>query len=150
MSLGKFLKKIWDGIKKAFEGLLPELKKAVAIGVAATDKIKGLIDSPIADMLVAIIPGDVDDKIRVKLQEELPKILIKLKLVENCLGETDPNKIVECALRTLQEMTKEDRKPFLHSLSILIAQVAADGKLDWKDAVYILQWYYEHKKGEKP
>jgi hypothetical protein len=149
MSLKKFLANIWKGIKKAFEGLVPELQNAVRIGVALVDKAKVFIDSPAADLITAIIPGNVDDKIRAKIQEELPKILIKLKLVENCLGESDPNKIVECALKTLQDMTKEDRKPFLHSLSILIAQVAADGKLTWSDALFILEWYYNnHKESE--
>lgn len=148
MSLGKFLKKIWAGIKKAFEGLVPELKKAVTAGVEITDKLKALIDGPIDDMLVALIPGDFDDKIRAKLQEELPKILVKLKLAESCLAETDPNKIVECALNTLRDMTSEDRKPFLHSFAILTAQVIADGKLTWSDGVFILQWLFKHKKGE--
>ncbi|WPU96503.1 hypothetical protein SNE25_13345 [Mucilaginibacter sabulilitoris] len=33
----------------------------------------------------------------------------------------------------------------LHQLSILIAQLAADGKLSWSDGVYLSQWYYEQK-----
>jgi hypothetical protein len=28
---------------------------------------------------------------------------------------------------------------------VLVAQVAADGKLTWSDGVYLLQWYYDHE-----
>lgn len=149
MSLKKFLAKIWAGIKRLFDGLLPELQKAVIFGVEAVDKIKLFLESPTADLITEIISGEKDDKIRAKLQEELPKIFVRLKLTEACLQETDPNKIIACGLKALQDMTSENRKPFLHSLSILIAQVVADGKLTWSDAVFILQWYYVHKKGKK-
>jgi hypothetical protein len=37
------------------------------------------------------------------------------------------------------------KSAFLHNLSILVAQVAADGKLSWGDGVYILEWYYQHE-----
>jgi hypothetical protein len=144
MSLGTFLKKILQGIKKLFEGLKPELKKAIEIGVNIVEKIKDFVASPGADVITMLIPGDVDDKIKEKLREVLPKIFAEMKLVESCAGETDPNKIVECGIKTLQQISGDFQSAFLHDLSILIAQVAADGKLTWSDAVYILQWYYEH------
>ncbi|KAA5532639.1 hypothetical protein F0919_17820 [Taibaiella lutea] len=145
MSLGTFLKKIWEGIKDLFDGLLPELKQAIHIGVTVVENIKNVIDNPVVDILTAIIPTDIDDKVKEWLRAELPNILKKLKLVEACSDETDPNRILQCALKTLEELDGDFKSAFLHDLSILIAQVAADGKLDWKDATYLLQWYYDHK-----
>lgn len=144
MSLGKFLKKIWTGIKKLFDGLTPKLQSAIHIGVTIVEKIKNFVAGPGADVLTIIIPGDLDDKIKEKLREMLPKIFTELKLVEQCAGETDPNKIVECGINTLQQISGDFQSAFLHDLSILIAQVAADGKLTWSDAVFILEWYYKH------
>lgn len=146
MSLGKFLAKIWAEIKHLFDGLPAEFKNAIHIGVTVVNNIKTWIDSSDADILTAIIPGTLDDAIKVKLREALPKILAELKLADNCAQLTDPNEIVKCAVNTLQQLEGDFKSAFLHDLSVLIAQVAADGKLTWQDGVYVLQWYYDNKK----
>lgn len=145
MSLGSFLSKIWAHIKKVFEGLPSELKSAIHIGVVVTDNIKNFIESPGADILTAIIPGEVDDDIKVWLRAKLPSILVELKLADSCSGLTDPADITTCAVKVLQGLTGDIKSAFLHNLSILVAQVAADGKLSWSDGVVILQWYYQNE-----
>lgn len=145
MSLKSFLAGIIAGIAHLFAGLKAELKAAVHIGVTVTDNIKNFVDSPVADVLTAIIPGDIDDKIKEWLRARLPDIFTELKLVDATLGLTDPNEIVAAGIKVIQGLGGDIKSSFEHSLSILIAQVAADGKLTWQDAVYILQWYYEHE-----
>jgi ferric iron reductase protein FhuF len=44
----------------------------------------------------------------------------------------------------LQGLDGDIKSAFLHNISILVAQVAADGKLTWSDGVYILEWYYQN------
>lgn len=143
MSLETFLAKIWGNIKKAFEGLPAELKTAVHIGVMVTENIKTFVDSPGADVLTAIIPGTIDDDVKLWLRAKLPNILTELKLVDATLGLTDPAEITAAAIKVLQSLDGDIKSAFLHNLSILIGQVAADGKLTWSDGVYILQWYYQ-------
>jgi hypothetical protein len=145
MSLQSFLSKIWNEAKALFDGIPPELKTAIHIGVVITQNIKTLVDSPAADVLTAIIPGDIDDEIKNWLRAKLPAILTELKLADSCSGLTDPSAITACAVKVLQGLDADIQAPFLHSLSVLVAQVAADGKLTWSDGVYILQWYYEHE-----
>ena len=145
MSLQSFLTKIWTEIKSLFEGIPSELKTAIHIGVTVTQNIKTFVDSPVADVLTAIIPGDIDDEIKNWLHAKLPEILTELKLADSCSGLTDPPAITQCAVKILQGLDADVQAPFLHSLSVLIAQVAADGKLTWSDGVYLLQWYYEHE-----
>jgi hypothetical protein len=145
MSLTSFLANIWAGIKNVFDGLEGDLKDAVSIGVVVTDNLKNFVDSPAADVLTAIIPGDLDDDIKDWLRKALPNIVTELKLVDSTLGLTDPNAITAAAIKVLQGLDGDIKSAFLHNLSILIAQVAANGKLTWSDAVYILQWYYEHE-----
>lgn len=145
MSIGHFLAHIWDAIKKLFEGLPEEFKKAIHIGVVVTENVKNFVDSGVADIITAIIPGDLDETIKEKLRAALPEILIKLKLAEDCSNLATPNEIVVCALKVLQSVEGDFKSAFLHDLSILIAQVVADGRLSWQDGVYILQWYYDHK-----
>ena len=103
------------------------------------------MDSPAADILTAIIPGDLDDELKTLLRTKLPEILTELKLADSCSGLTDQSQITACAVKVLQDLDGDVKSAFLHSLSVLVAQVAADGKLTWSDGVYILQWYYQHE-----
>lgn len=122
-----------------------KLKDAIHIGVLVVENIKNFVDSPSADILTVLIPGDTDDQVKNWLRAKLPDILIKLRLVDSTLGLTDPVEITAAAIKVLQDLDDDIKSAFLHDLAILIAQVAADGKLSWSDGVYILQWYYQHK-----
>src|ERR1700739_1991023 len=140
-----FLSKIWAHIKELFTGLPQDLKTAIHIGVQVTSVFTVLVQSPVADIITALIPGDIDDRIKEYLRAKLPQILIDLRLVDVTLGLTDPHEIAANALKVFQDLDPQAKPAFLHSLSILIAQIAADGKLSWSDGVYLLQWYYENE-----
>lgn len=145
MSIKSFLSKIWGSIKLLFDGMPHKLRAAIHIGVLVTENIKTFTDSPAADILTALIPGSVDDGIKMLLRAQLPAILTELKLADQCAGLTDPAEITACAIKVLQSMDSNIQSAFLHNLSILVAQVAADGKLTWGDGVYLLEWYYQHE-----
>ena len=145
MSLKSILSKIWAGIKSIFDGMPAELKTAIHIGVLITENVKTFVDLPAADVLTALIPGDIDDDIKNLLRAKLPAILTELKLADSCSGLTDPAVITACAIKVLQGIAGDVQSAFLHNLSILVAQVAADGKLSWSDGVYLLEWYYQHE-----
>ncbi|QKJ28467.1 hypothetical protein HQ865_01385 [Mucilaginibacter mali] len=145
MSLKTFLAKIWAGIKSLFDKIPADLKTAIHIGVLVTENVKKFTDSPVADILTVLIPGDIDDKIKEILRKQLPVILTELKLADECAGLTDPAEITACAVKVLQNMDGNIQGAFLHNLSILVAQVAADGQLNWRDSVYLLEWYYQHQ-----
>ena len=145
MSLKTFISKIWAEIKALFDGIPSELKTAINIGVVITENIKNFVDSPVVDVLTAIIPGDIDDQIKDWLRAKLPVILAQLKLADSCSGLTDPSEITKCAIVVLQGLDGDIKSAFLHNLSILIAEVAADGKLTWSDGVTILEWYYQNE-----
>lgn len=145
MSLQTFLSRIWNEIKLLFDRVPAELKTAIHIGVTVTEQIKNFVDSPAAYILTALIPGDIDDKIKELLRAKLPGILTELKLADSCGTLTDPAAITACAVKVLQRLDGDIKSAFLHNISILIAKIAADNKLTWSEGVYLLEWYYEHK-----
>src|SRR6201999_1933120 len=122
MSLQTFLTRIWNQVKELFNGIPAELKTAIHIGVIVTENIKTFVDSPAADVLTTIIPGDIDDDIKNWLRAKLPEILTELKLADSCSGLTDPSAITACAIKVLRGLDADIQAPFLHSLSVLIAQ----------------------------
>lgn len=139
-AIGKFFSKIW-------KSLSPTLKNAVHIGVTITEAIKNYdaANPGTIDLLTKIIPGDLDDKLKEKIRTNLPDVMLQLRLVDTSLNLTDPAEIVAAAIDMLNKMGGIYRKQALNDLSIAIANVAADGKLNWDDAVYILKYYYDHK-----
>jgi hypothetical protein len=98
------------------------------------------------DVLTALIPGDADDQIKDWLRAKLPIILTELKLADSCANLTDPSQITACAVKVLQGLDGDIKNAFLHNLSILLAQIAADGQLSWSDGVYLSEWYYRNNK----
>jgi len=144
MSLKSFISKIWTRIESLFDGFPVELKTAVHIGVIVTENIKNFVDSPVADILTAIIPGDIDDDIKTWLRAKLPEVLTELKLADSSSGLTDSTQITACAVKVIQGLAGDVKSAFLHNLSIFIAQIASNGKLTWSDGVSILEWYYQN------
>jgi hypothetical protein len=145
MSLKSFLIKIWNTIQSIFNKFPTKLKAAVHIGVTITENIKTIVDSPIADILTVIIPGELDDKIKQILRKGIPIILTNLMLTDECSKLTDPHEITNCAIKALQNLDGDIRNACLHNLSVLITKLAADEKLTWGDTVCIVEWYYQHK-----
>lgn len=145
MSLKSFLSKIWNEIKNLFASIPVELKTAIHIGVIVAENIKTFVDSPAADILTTLIPGDIDDKIKDVLRSKIPLILSELKLVDDCQNITDPTQLTTCAIKALQGLDGNIKSSFLHTISILVAEVATDGQLTWSDGVYLSEWYYQHK-----
>ena len=149
----KIINRILAFLSGLFNGLPAKLKKAVHIGVTITDAIKNFDTSKpiVADIITSLIPGELDDRIKDVLRANLPKIVIQLRLVDETMGLTDPNEILVAASKFLQQITSDYsiREGFLNNLSIVIAQVAADGKFSWDDAAYVLKWYYDHDYQKK-
>lgn len=151
LKIGKWAKYAFiKPIKDFFSKIPAEGKKAIHIGIIIAEGLnKYVFESGVANVLVKIIPGEWDDKLKTKIEVGLPKFLIKLKLAEACLGETDPNQIVACAIRTIQEETEGSIKAaWLHSLSILVAELVSDGDFSWKDGAKVAEWVFEEI--EKP
>ncbi len=145
MFFKSFLSKLWNSIKSLFGSFPADLKDAIHIGAVVTENIKNFVESPAADILTALIPGTIDDAMKTILRAKLPNLLISLKLADNCGSLSDPAEITACAIKVLQSMEGDIKSAFLHNLSVLVAQAAADGKLSWSDGVYLLEWYYQNK-----
>ncbi|QJD95171.1 hypothetical protein HH214_04385 [Mucilaginibacter robiniae] len=145
MRLPNWLQKIVKFIQNFFSHIPAELQAAIHTGVTVTENIKTFVDSPAADILTALIPGNLDDKIKTALRQALPTLLTQLKLADNCAGAQTSDEIVTCATQTLQALDGNIKNAFLHSLAVMIAQVAADGQLTWQDTACVVEWYYQQR-----
>ncbi|WP_345213854.1 hypothetical protein [Mucilaginibacter gynuensis] len=115
------------------------MKTAIHIGVVITENIKNFVESPAADMITLLIPGDIDDALKAWLRKRLPAILAQLKLTEIHEGD---DQILKNAIENIQILNGDAKNAFLHNIAVLIGQAASYGKLSWTDGVYFTEWYY--------
>ena len=145
MKISSWLKKIWKAIQSLFNRIPAELKTAIHTGVVVTENIKNFVDSPVADILTSLIPGETDNNIKIALRKALPLLLSQLKLADNCSAASTTEEVMTCAIKSLQSLTGDVKSAYLHNLSVMIARIASDGKLTWQDGAYIMEWYYQHR-----
>lgn len=145
MSLKRFIKNVAKAISNLFKGLTKVAKKAVDLAVKVVNEIKNFdAENPQAiNFITALIPGDVDDKIVAAVRAKLPKIMISLKLVDETLKLSD-TEIIIAGIKELQKLKGIQRNITLNSLAILIADVAADGRITWDELSMLVKWYYDN------
>lgn len=144
MSLKTFIAGIWSAIKGLFHNLEEEEKRLLPIMISVVNNIKNVVDGPIADVVTALIPGDVDDKIRTKLQEFLPKIILELNMLNTCQQLSDTNAQLQCILQNLRLSSDSAKDIYYHGLASLILTELSDGKLSWSDCTAIAEYYYKN------
>jgi len=135
-----FIKKLIEKIKALFQVLAPSYKKALIFAVAVVDTVYTAIDNPMANVLVTLTKNTTDDKILAWLRERLPTFLKQFKLFAEVADLTDPQEIVLKVSEILQNLEKADRNGERLKMAVALAvEITADGKLDWADAVKIIQ-----------
>lgn len=139
-----FLKKLWNGIRKLFAGLRLKSKVWVKLAVGVVQGLKVIMDSPVPDVVAAIIPGDADDKVKDKIRLWIPKIMLELNMIEAIAGIEDVNEQLNAILAKIKLSSKETRNIFWHGLGSLLIEKFSDGKFSWADAVAVSQYYYDN------
>lgn len=75
----KWLTNFLSWLTSFFKKVDKQLKVILPIGITVVDKIKAFVDSPTADIVTLIIPGEWDDSLKNLLRSILPKILLNLR-----------------------------------------------------------------------
>jgi len=141
----KLFAKILTFVTGLFNNLAPKVEKAIHAGVAVTEAVKNFVESPVTDLLTALIPGTVDDKIKVQLRNSLPGVLMVMRLIETSMELKTPEAITAAALKYIESLSAEDKRPVLHELAVRLTMILADGKITWSEAVQLVEYYYQFK-----
>lgn len=75
----KWIKKFTAWLKTFFAKVDDQIKIILPIGISVVDKIKTFVDSPVADVVTTIIPGEFDDRLKNILRAFLPTALLNLR-----------------------------------------------------------------------
>lgn len=137
------MKKIFNFLKKLFNKAKFYIQQFVTPAVATVENLKKIIDSPAVDIVTAIIPGNVDNVIVAKIRLYLPKVLVVLRISDECLKLTNPDEIILCAVKKLKDYTPDEKAVAFHSMAALLSHYMSDGKLSWSEAVHLAEMVYQ-------
>lgn len=153
----KLIKKLWVWVKWIWFSLDKEVEKYVPAAIGIVEGIKKVMDGPVDDVVLTIVktavPGTADDilidKVKYFVENNLPKLLFQLKLVNTIAGYDNVNDQLKAILAEINFSSDQVAGAFYHSLASLILESLGDGKLTWSEAVLISEFYYKSKfKGE--
>jgi bacterioferritin-associated ferredoxin len=85
-----------------------------------TTELKNILTSPAADIITAIIPGDIDNTVREGLITALSKITEALTIADNCKECTDINAKLQCFIQQLQQYDPQLQDAILQKLASLL------------------------------
>lgn len=112
------------------------VEKNVDTALQITTAIKKFLESPVADILTAIIPGSVDDIIRRQLIYAIDKSIEALTIADSCKQYTDINEKLKCFVMQLKQREPDMQDALLQKLASLLAGTLDGNRL--KQRVYDL------------
>lgn len=126
-------------LDKAFK----ELRKQSILVVKVTDIIKKAVESPVADTVVDLIPGEGDDELLQKLREKVVPILVKVSIAHGILHSSETNSdVISAVITKLKESNPDLRSSFWVIFSGELNLALADGKINLAEALVLAQLAY--------
>lgn len=158
------LKKVFSAIKEFATHFFANLAHgdqdaADQIELTATNvatliqNVKAYLQSPMGDLIVAVIPGTWDNELKEKGQEFLTKIIAQEATLHGCLALPTIGEQLTCVYSKILALEDEGHEDsFWHKLGVLGTQAFADGKLTFSDAVLAIEFVFRliFKKKEEP
>ena len=116
-----FCTKMKTRIKSLLRNFDTYVEAHIDTALTITKSLKSLLSSPAAEILTAIIPGDVDNVIRLQLISALGKAIEALTIVDNCKQYSNLDEKLKCFVEQLQQRDPHLQDAILQKLASLLA-----------------------------
>jgi hypothetical protein len=120
--------KIFDFLKSLFQNVDSWIKEHVKPSIEFVENIKAILESPVADIVTALIPGDVDDKIRAFILANCGKALNALAITQDIANEPDPVQAIIKLLEYLKTAAPAMKAAIYKQLASEMAKLSNGGK----------------------
>lgn len=140
----KFLTKIGSFLKKVFTGAFDILQDKGYIAVLVTNNLKKLIESPVMDIITAVIPGDIDSLIVSKLRVVIPKVAFKVATVHGVISNHErPSAALKILFDHLRTLSKDEQTRFWIDFAAELNINLENGTLSIQESVKRTQDLYK-------
>lgn len=139
------MRKFFQWLKRLFTSAAAIIEKYITPSIEVVENIKLFIDSPVADLLTAVIPGGIDDMLKDKIRKILPIVLIDLRIADQCSKAGTPEAVLQCSVKALATYTNDAKNLALHNIAVLLSKYLADGKLSTRELIHLTEEAYQQK-----
>lgn len=136
--IGNFLRTI----KKLFISLTAEVKKQMPEIIQIVNNIKTFVDSPGCDVLTTIIPGTIDDTVKVLLRKYLPDLLKALNTSNDIANLPTLNDQLKAIINEIQLSPDAARDILYHGIASKLTETITGQT--WDESILIAQGAFKH------
>lgn len=144
--LDKFFKGLVNGDKEAGANLQATVEKAIEL----VNNLKAYLQSPIGNIVTAVIPGTWDDELKRKSEIFLQEVVVNSALITDCTNLQTAGEQLACVYNKIVSLGEHQKDSFWHLLGVTATRIFADGKLTFSDSVIAAEMVYRLIVKEKP
>jgi hypothetical protein len=146
----KILEQIKTWLQAKFKKGFDIVKRNSHVAVKVTEQLKIVIGSPIADLLTALIPGDLDNEIKYKLRQVLPEVAAKVAIGHNIIQASDDPTTALAAIKAyIESLGIDARKDWWVLFSAKVMEAISDGEVTYAEIVMLTQDAFIELYGKK-
>lgn len=121
-------------LRKIMQDYTPEVEEKLDVAINFTKGVKAAAESQSAVILTDLIPGTLDDNIRLKAIAAANFAIDKLNIVKTCVGKDGLEEKIQCVLDELKNYTSESTHAYILKLASLMTAFLDD--LEQKEHFY--------------
>lgn len=144
------MKKLWNLLREQWRNLfhtIPnKIREYASKSLEVTTALKNMLNSPVLDIVTALIPGTWDDAIRSAMVAALEKSLPYLQVVDKCKDAATLEEMVLCWLTEVRKMPQHVQNALLMKLAALLTAILDNNDLRQSHYDYYLQLLYSGNK----
>ena len=145
--IAQILASIGAFFKNAFDKEFDFVKKNSHIAVEVTNALKGIVQSPVADMITALIPGEADDIMKAKLRIVLPKVAAHVGIAHGILQASGKHhEMLAGIVDYVKTLNPNAQTLFWIEFSGHVNLALADGKVSFAEAITLAQYVFAEQK----
>ncbi len=122
-----FCNKMRSRIKSVLQQWDEYIDSNAEAALKVTTVIKRILESPVTDILTAVIPGEADDLLRKRLIMALDYAITALQARDNCATCEDVSSKLQCMVEQLKQLPEDKKDALLQKLASLMTY-SMDGR----------------------
>lgn len=140
----KWITKLVAWFKKLISNVQVKAKVVIPVVIEVVNNVKNFVDSPLADFITTVIPGNTDDAVVKSLRTILPKVLIEIRKWNTIANIDDENEKLKAIINEFNSLSKAERDGIKTELAaILVSETTGLSVADAKIATLISYHYPE-------
>lgn len=144
--LGDLIRTFRDKIRGVLNLIPHHIREYAAHSLHVTTEIKRVLNSTGAIVLVSLIPGTADDRLRELLLKAIDKATPYLQIVDLCDKEADLEAKVNCWVMQLRLYSPHVQNALLAKFAALLTAIMDDNELRQSSYDYAIQLLYTASK----